>query len=68
VSRRLTVALLIFVAVVGFAIRAISNNFTVGAIGYFIVGVALVFAIAYVFYEIGAGEDRERSEDDEQHR
>jgi hypothetical protein len=67
VSRRLTIASLILLAVVGFAIRAISDSFTIGAIGYFIVGVALVFAIAYLFYEIGAGEDRDRTGDDEQH-
>ncbi len=70
-SRRLTIASLITLALVGFALRAASSSFTLNAIGYFIVGVAGVLAIAALFFAIGASEDRERRNesppDDEPH-
>lgn len=63
-SRWLTVGLLILLAAVGFALSAF-DSFTLRAIGFVLVGLAGVLAIALVFYVIGAGEDRERRGDDD---
>jgi hypothetical protein len=62
VSRRLTIASLVVLALGGFALRS-AGGYVADAIGFFIVGVAGVIAIAAVFYAIGTREERERADE-----
>jgi uncharacterized membrane protein YuzA (DUF378 family) len=59
--RRLQLACVLALAVVGFAFRALAgDSVALQAIGYGIVGLAGVAGVSTLFYEIGRSEDDER--------
>ncbi len=55
-------AAVIAILVAGSVLIAVSDATAVDIAGIVLVGVALVGAVAAVFYEVGASEDRERAE------
>ncbi len=61
----MTIASLVVLALGGWGLRAATNNFVVGAIGYFIIGVAGVIAMAAAFVAVGNAEDRQRERDEQ---
>jgi hypothetical protein len=57
---RIAAAVLV-VGVVGCVLIGVSDATAVDVAGIALVGIALVVAVAAVFYEVGASEDRERA-------
>ena len=68
-SRALRLAAgVVVTAAVGLVLIAVSDAMAVDIAGIVLVGVALVVAVAAVFYEVGASEDRERAETEAERR
>jgi hypothetical protein len=68
-ARVIRVAAAVIVALVaGCVLIAVSDATAVDIAGILLVGVALVVAVAAVFYEVGASEDRERAETERKRR
>jgi hypothetical protein len=68
-ARVIRVAAAVIVALVaGCVLIAVSDATAVDIAGILLVGIALVVAVAAVFYEVGASEDRERAETERKRR
>jgi uncharacterized membrane protein YccC len=68
-SRVVRVAAAVIAALAaGCVLIAVSNATAVDIAGILLVGIALVVAVAAVFYEVGASEDRERAEAERKRR
>ena len=68
-SRAVRVAAAVIAALVaGCVLIAVSDATAVDIAGILLVGIALVVAVAAVFYEVGASEDRERAEAERKRR
>jgi len=68
-SRAVRVAAAVIAALVaGCVLIAVSDATAVDIAGILLVGIALVVAVAAMFYEVGASEDRERAEAERKRR
>jgi hypothetical protein len=68
-ARVIRVAAAVIVPLVaGCVLIAVSDATAVDIAGIVLVGIALVVAVAAVFYEVGASEDRERAETERKRR
>jgi hypothetical protein len=54
-------AAVVFAGAAGLILIAVSDATAIDIAGIVLVGIALVGAVAAVFYEVGASEDRERA-------
>jgi hypothetical protein len=68
-ARAIRVAAVVIVTLAtGSILIEVSDATAVDIAGILLVGVALVVAVAAVFYEVGASEDRERAEAERKRR